>query len=309
MFKSRIGIWAIVLSVCILVNLIVINFPKWTEEKNINIKIEIEDIELGEEIAYEKMNGYRINTSDNSNDIIITNNSDKIDGYTKKEDFLYSPIVAYISHRFNEGYPEGTIHNNNESYYKINLYSILLAIENDKTWEDIGYGSKVMEGKVQLYIPDEQCWYYPQVEELFYITLNKNKPLTQDDKDKLKPRVDKIIGKCEKNIDIGQAMCEEYESNSKNKKMFVAPEILSERVKGMKTGSSYCYIPAYFMRTTFVKANLYTKSNYGDETNVANEFVETIQKKDTFMDCTGWRVKNSTYDVSSLDMYKINHIS
>ena len=56
--------------------------------------------------------------------------------------------------------------------------------------------------------------------------------------------------------------------------------------------------PAYFYRTTFVYANLYTKDKYEkDEINKSKLFVEKIKSTNHFMDAFGWRIQDSIFEI------------
>lgn len=181
---------------------------------------------------------------------------------------------------------------------KVDLYTIITAMEKGQTWQEIGVHEKVVKDKIVLYIPDERNWYYPVVEDLFYLTINGGEMPTTEEREALKERVEKILDKCEKVSDVAKAINDEYVEDSKTGKVFIGPESLYFTSNGMSNSSNYNkFVPIYFTKTVTIYANIYVKNNYEENTNIAEDFIKTIQNKKGFMSDTGWRVKDSIFDI------------
>ena len=96
-------------------------------------------------------------------------------GYKENEEYIYSPLVLIanenvlnINSGFNVSDSEKDIF-----YRKVekNLFSILEAIEQGKTWQDIGVNAECLEGPVILGVPDIYSYYRKQVKDLFMLNL------------------------------------------------------------------------------------------------------------------------------------------
>ena len=181
------------------------------------------------------------------------------------ENAVTSPLVLYVIKQV-DNYSDGFIQDDNNSYYlRINLRTILLAMEDGSTWQDIGISRKVVDGKVTLSIPDQNDWTYPQVVELFYLTLNGGQTPTEEQRVELHPRVEKLLSKCNKCPQIAQAIADEAANPSEGYKVFLAPEYLYMTSKGMgASDTQYTFVPVYFTKTVHVTANAYLKTGYED---------------------------------------------
>lgn len=302
MYKGRVGIWITVILCCTLISGLFKWVPTWFESNDLTVNIEIkQDDGLSEVLSRNKINGYRLNLKDKDSDIIISDGMDKVSGYTKIEDKLFSPLVMYIRADIDD-HPEGLIKMGTNSYaFKIDLYTVLDAMEKGKEWEDLGFSNKIIKGPVTIYIPNEQASYYNQVVELFYLTLNNGEIPDGETKEVLKPRVDNLIAKCVKVVDINQAVYEEYKKSSTNHKVFIGPEYLYRRGAEYSMSRNYedSFQPVYFMKTVTLYADIFVKE--AEDGNNLDKFIEKITEKDKFMSCTGWRVEDSTFDISHIN--------
>lgn len=299
MYKGRVGIWVTVILCCALITGLFKWVPTWFESNDLTVKVEMKhDNGMSEVLSRNKINGYRLNLKDSDSDIIISDKMDNVSGYTKIEDKLFSPLVMYIRADIDD-HPEGLIKMGTNSYaFKIDLYTILEAMEKGKEWEDLGFSNKIIKGPVTIYIPNEQASYYSQVVELFYLTLNKGETPDAETRETLKPRVDKLLEKCIKVVDINQAVYDEYKKSSTNHKVFIGPEYLFRRGAEYSMSRNYedSFQPVYFMKTVMLYADIFVKET--EENGNLNKFVQKITEKDKFMSCTGWRVEDSTFDIS-----------
>jgi hypothetical protein len=190
--------------------------------------------------------------------------------------------------------------NDSEKKNKINLYNVLIAMEENRNWEQIGIHKDVASDKITLYIPDENSWLYPYVEELFYMTLNGGEAPNEEQKEALRERVEKLINKCVLVSDLSKEMIDECENQSKNKKVFIGPETLFMTTNMINSNGSNRFVPVYFNKTVFIYRNMYLKVDYGNEKNLANGFLKTIRGKKHFMEDCGWRIKDSTFELGDL---------
>ena len=300
MLRSRIGIWIMVIILCIGGTYLIDNVPKWMDTTEINIYSEVEDANVAENILDNRYGDYRVKTTGGEYDIIITNSTEAKTGYTLKENMLYTPMVMYVCGQV-DNHENGFIKEEGHNYRKkIDLYTVLVAMERNLNWDDIGVQDQVVKDKIILYIPSERSWYYSAVEDLFYLTLNGGEMPSDEERTNLKERVDKIIDKCEKVPDVAKAIYDEYSDGSKSGKVFIGPESLFLTGNGMNnSGSTNRFVPIYFTKTTFLYANIYLKTNYSG-VNIAEDFVKTIQTKKGFMEDIGWRVKDSTFDIQKV---------
>lgn len=300
MLKSRIGIWILVIVLCVGGAFLVENVPTWFEKTETTFLSEIEDDNLAESIVDGNYSGYYMKNSGEYRDIIFSASDEEREGYKLEKDILYTPLVMYVNldidyHR--DGFIEV---NYSEKKNKINLLTVLTAMEENKTWEQIGIHKDVASDKITIYIPDENSWMYPYVEELFYITLNGGKAPNDEEKELLRERIKKLINKCTLVPDLSKEMLEECENQSKNKKVFIGPESLFMTTNMLHSGSSNRFVPVYFNKTVFIYQNMYLKTNYENGENLANGFLNAIRKKDGFMEDCGWRVKDSTFELNNV---------
>ena len=310
MFKGRLGIWAGVIIAALFVQWIVGAAPKWfeTDELTVNINVST-DSDLRQLLSENTINKLEINVTDELADVHITTEDEEgLEEYVKYENYIYSPLVMYASDvYYNDG---GFIAVPNEdNCYKVDLHNILIAMENGAEWDSLGFDKDVAKGVVKLYIPNEQCAYYNKVEELFYLTLNNGVNPTEAAREQLKSRVDELLKKCEKVSDVGQAIYEEYQEPTKEHKVFIGPEYLYVRNdSSMTSKGSDSFRPVYFLKTVRLEANVCVKQHNDEEgRDFGNELIKVMKEESDFMGDTGWRVKNSTYDLDYIGYVYYNN--
>ena len=306
MFKGRIGLWVAIVVICLLFNWLTPIVPTWFESNDLNVKIDVEtDNDMAQVLANKKINNIRIYVQNDDTDVIVTSDYvGNMENYTVYEDYLYSPLVMYVRNSIYSN-SEGFINVPGTDYcYKVDLYSILVAMEQGKTWESLGFSKKVANGAVKLCIPNEQSSYYDEVVDLFYLTLNDGEVPSNKDMDELGPRVVALLEKCDKVTDIVQVVYDEYKNPSDTYKVLIGPEYLYRRGAGSSMSSSdnssKTYRPVYFLHTVCLTANVCVKNGLDGENEVGSKFIEKMKSKYHFMYQTGWRVKNSTFDLDNL---------
>jgi hypothetical protein len=304
MYKGRLGLWILSVIICLIVSLGVKWIPTWFETTDLNISISIDgDADFSQVVANEKINGIKMYVRDDDPDVIITSNTlANTENYKVYDDILYSPLVMYACGIYNND--DGFISvAGSSNKYKVDLYAILTAMESGKDWESIGFHKNVANGKITLYIPNEQCAYYNDVVELFYLTLNNGKTPDEATREALRPRVNTILSQCNTVSDIAQAIADEYSDPSKTHKVFIGPEYLYRRHVGSSIGSgsdsTKQFRHVYFLNTVYLTADIYV-SKADEDIQIGEQFIEKIKTKKHFMQQTGWRIKNSTFDLDDV---------
>ena len=215
------------------------------------------------------------------------------------------------SNKKNTGFIKLTDNNSSYDAYRIDLYSVLTAIEGGKEWSSLGVNDAVVKGTIKLTIPDKHCSYYEDVVDLFYFALNDYEVPTEEERTTMKDRVDKLISKCEKVSDIHQAIIDECK-DCNNERVFIGPEYLcvrgSSAFAGNSSGYNDVFVPIYFTKHTFVKADIYIKE-YSDTTKqeLMTKFENSIFNNEKFMKEIGWRIKDSEFDVTDIHTYMLKN--
>lgn len=304
MYKGRLGIWITAVAICLVVSFAMQWIPMWLESNDLYVGIDVAyDVDMVQVLANKKINKIKLFSQNEDPDVlIVTENLTNQANYTKYEDVLYSPIVLYARGLYS--YDDGLIRVDGSQYrHRVDLHSILIAIENGKEWWDLGFDKYVANGLVTLYIPSPQSPYYDAVVDLFYMTMNNGKMPDEETREALTPQIDSILEKCRTVADIGQAINDEYSHDTKEHKIFVGPEYLYKRgsasVMGVGSSSNASFGPIYPQHTVYLTTNVYVK-NVDTENNVGRAFIENMKNKPEFMKETGWRVKNSVFALSDV---------
>lgn len=297
MFKGRLGIWIFVLLLAIGGPWLYEHIPVWLHTDTVIVASELTNVDMLDAMSSERYGKFKVNTTTETPDIIFSTDNTPRDGYELVENAVISPLVLYVVNDVDD-YENGFIQDDSNGYYlRINLHHILTAIEDGSTWQDIGINRKVLEGKVTLNIPDENDWCYPAVVELFYITLNGNQAVTEEQRTALQPRVDKLLSKCVKCPQIAQSISDEAADHSDGYKAFLAPEYLYMTCEGMGVNQSYDFVPVYLTKTTYISANAYLKTGYTD-VDLSHGLFEAMKTSAAFMEDTGWRPRDVKFDVT-----------
>lgn len=221
---------------------------------------------------YHSSDNFDITSNPQNADIIIKTHSDgQIDGYKKYDKLLYTPLVAFAYEADQLGFNKLS-ETNGVAYYK-DLAVVLDAIENEKTFEDIGL-TKFIAGPVKLTIPDKGSSYYLLTEELFYEVLNDGKIPTEEERANLKERVDNLLDKCEKSEDVRTTLVEIKKNNSISQKypldsLYIAPEFIAinedTEVFRVNNSTNAGWYPVYFGSTVAQYFDLYVKEDNVDK--------------------------------------------
>lgn len=302
MLKGKIVIWITVIAVCFGVTFFWNNIPKWTHKDIVSASFDVSsDKDMPIFVTDKKIGKVKVITGSLENDVIISDSIEQLNGFKKIDNLFYSPIVGFVSHSAINN-PEGFIRlSSSTDTRQIDLKVILEGMENDSTWKDIGVSTKVVKGNIILTIPNETSPYYKDVENLFYITLNSGKEVTDEDREVLENRVNNILSKCDKVSSILDAIMSEHTKPSSDGKFFIGPEYLMVHLGEAVNSQRYSntFIQVYFSNNVFLTADCFLKSDYSDGNNLSNLFYEyTVNGSDgDFSRYTGWRVQGSTFNM------------
>ena len=310
MYKGKVGYWVSIISVVLVIQFCLsVVFP-WVgtlfREENISISANTTvDSGFMEMIGDRTLSDYHFNVKNTNPDFYFCDSSQEIvkTGYTKYPEALYSPMVLYVRYAVYEnsdGFIRLSPNDNTQSPLQIDLYDILVGMENNKTWKDIGVSTKVVKGNINLVIPNERSSYYNAVVDLFYLTLNNLKEPSETEYKALTPRVNALLEKCEKMVDISKGLVSEYDKHSVDYKVFIGPEYLFVR-GGESTGRSNSdqFNPVYFIKTTYVEMDMYVKDISEDSNNeIVSEVFDYLHTGSGFYKQTGWRLSDSYLDMS-----------
>lgn len=299
MFKGRLGVWILTLLLAIGGPWLYEQIPVWFHTDNVVVASELANVDMLDAMSNDVYGHFRVHTTTQEPDVIFTTDTKPRAGYELIENFVYSPMTLFVT-SYVDKYESGFIQDDTNDYIlKINLHTILVAMEDGSTWQDIGIHRKVLEGKVTLCIPDENDWCYPVVTELFYMTLNGGNTPDEITREKLQPRVEKLLAKCIKCPSIAQAIADEAESPSNGHKAFLAPEYLYMTCEGIGSSDYNEFVPVSLTKTLCISANAYLKTGYTD-LDLSHGLFDAMRSKKGFMYETGWRVKDSTFDVAAI---------
>lgn len=295
-FLPKIIAYMLAFAVSLLVALII----NLGEIETITINVDVEnDRDLNEHLSGYRVGDFLFQHKNNDADILIRSSSDKnVEGYEKLGNALTSTIVLMFDNQIlnhTEGFSQIT-----SNCYRADLTSILIAIENNETWSSLGVDENVAKGNVSLVIPNESCSYYDEVVDTIYYALNNFKPLTDEIKEELKPRVDIILEKCEKVPNIMQAIMSSCKKD--DKKVMLGPEYLL-RTNGGQTyfGTKYeNYYMVYLNEYITFTADIYINQNVDDSrAQQLKDFKKLMIQKGNFSSQIGWRVTDAEYDIQS----------
>lgn len=317
MYKGKLSVWGSIIGGCLLFCFIFntfIPFLGGVFEKNegtifVENSWDSSFIDYVRNKSFCKTDWY---VTKDSPDIFISDNNVSKQGYQLHENYIYTPLVLYVRNAVmnNEAGFISLNPQDNSPAYQIDLYAILNGMLEDKNWKDIGISTKVIKDKINIVIPDIRSPWYNEVVELFYLTLNNGKEPTSIERENLKPKVDELLAKCEKIIDISQGIDDEYHAHSTNYKVFIGPEYLYVR------GGSECsrnntdaFIPVYFLNTRIVYLNLYQRI-YNNERDVFLTDLVNSELKNTsgFFQKTGYRISDSFVNLRNLSSSYANVI-
>lgn len=284
MYKSKPQIWVIAIILSLIIGTI--------------SKIKLPNIEFGstkytmytelEEEFKERFDGYSIKkakinvTSNKNSDIIIDKSSDKeISGYTKYPNQFSTEFIAYLQvGEFCGSTCElyEAIEDNINSFSDIiDLKKLFEAVENDKTYADLGIINTSgnhrdnnrdldLNRPVKIYFPGKSLHYYQDAKLLVAYALNDYSYENIEDTNLLE-RVEKIIAKSgvynsEKELERKVY----FRENEDRRDIYIAPAYIKECPQQDTTpDNNYHYVAFYPLRSIDITYDMYLKETE-DET-------------------------------------------
>lgn len=301
MYKTKILVWVVIILLLVGGEFLVPAIKSASFREEITIQINGDEINnLSQKIPKQRINGYKVRVVESKPKIIFSDKDEKIEGYSKHSNYLYSPLCLYVDCKMNmENQGFISVSSNNNFPYKVDLKEILLAMEKDKNWEDLGFHDDVLNGKVNLYIAGSG-YFREETENLFYLTLNDGSKVDDTTRKELKPRVDAILKKCVKVADLSQAMENKYKNPEKERIAFVAPEYFFNHLGSCtSSGNTHSFVPVYFKNTVYLNTYIYIADDMKDNESVKG-FVSKIKEKKDIFNIIGWRANESDIDVSNI---------
>ena len=146
MYKSKIGVWFIVIAAMVVVAILThkINLPK---KEIYTVYSNIADSSFANYVN--KNSHFNIISDMESADIIVLPRDDnrEIDGYTKYASSLYSPVVMYM--QVVEETKEKFVNLNVNDVIGKDYYSIITAFKKGDTYENLGIDSTILTGNIR----------------------------------------------------------------------------------------------------------------------------------------------------------------
>lgn len=296
MLRVRIGLWGILLSICVAIYALIGFWNFLTDSTNVNTYIStgVLDTTFANRVYSNSTNRLVYSqSSKNESSILIEEDSSVKNSskYTVYSDYLYTPIVGFVRDNV-EDYADSFVDLGNESY-KINLYDVLMGLKNDKEWKDLNFHEKVLTGKIQIVIPSENTPYYSYIRDLFAYILTNKSVLEESDY----VLTDSILDKCIKVSDISVRMKSDMDSKDFDEEhrsyFYIAPEFIcmnrDSELYDMNSKYGDAYIPIYFDKTTKLTLDV-SIANDVQDVDLIKDFI-TYNKDDYgFTKVSGWRV-------------------
>lgn len=253
-----------------------------SNNNDVTDKSEKGELEIGEYTIKEKISPQAYNTN-------LNISKEKLSEYKKLENYFYTPFIATINTRY---YDEKNITTNDNKVNTIKLKPLLEAIENDKKYSDIY--SLDNNDKVKIYVLGNNFGLDNQYKNLFMLSLNDNKEITNENKKELEERATHILDKCSKIKDQ-----EELKKNYRNYEDTTTTLIIPEKifVPYLEKLSSNIY-PVYTDCNYTISYDLYYKNKINTYNNTSIEdFLSYTKESKTFYNTTNIQVKDSfTYN-------------
>lgn len=241
---------------------------------------------------------------------VVANASDKtITGYVKYAEQFYSPIAMFVPYSvYKEGDAPGfkTRSTNSHYYLEKDLKPLLEALEQEKTWEDIGLVKYFGKGNVDIVIPKTGAENYNTIYEYIKFVLNDYSFDNFNNKE-LNDRTNNVIAKCSRYEDAADYIIAICDAGRKGINTIVlAPEyIVRESYHiGGTSNSSYSYIICYTPKTTALSYDLFVKEQ--DTNNSTMTLLKSLRQK-KFVSSTGLRNVDITFNIYDVDGFYYNN--
>lgn len=244
----------------------------------------------GKNIVIDISTAYKLTATSEDPDIIITKDNESIDGYTKKEKYAYVPLIMVANPSVSGKDAFFNAIKNRQCEKDIRI--ILKAIEEGKSWKDIGITSNRVvnnsKDKVTLIIPNEYDKSYQKIKNYILLALNDYKEPSEAELVDLTNRTNAILYKCTK-VDSISAL---FHQNTWFKGIILCEENIIAKESSSFRNTCTVISPGKTMRTQY---NVYIKTSKAEE-------LEDLLTSYKFLNVTGYRIGN--VDVSDSKYYK-----
>ena len=307
--KAKFKLWIAILILCSLLSQvpgIIAYITRDIPVTQYSVGFDMDDTALKNRVAGKEIvlqdNKVSLSVNNTNQDFIIAKKNDKnlYDGYEKLNGYLYTPIVMFINTNLSSYKKNFTIVNqeSGKAYMKDIRY-LLQAIEEDKTWEDIGIDEHLIGKKkeaVTLIVPSEYDETYQDIRNYFVMVLNDFKAPSGSDLPDLQARVDNILKKCRKQEDISGIL----KGRPLHKGIFVCKEsVISENLNSFKNGflTSPYYYEVSPVKTMNIEYDVYVKKEKVDE---IKQFLQSVE----FLELFGLRNTDSINNIMMNPYYE-----
>ena len=215
----------------------------------------------------------------------------------------YSPIIAFVNDNVDEDESifaktmQKGRSNVERDTYTLDLSLVLNGMLEEKTWQDLGVSSDLLEGPITMTIPTMKEDIGLCVWNTIYTTL-KNSNSTKIIEEELVNKTNIIIQKCRQSSNLSSEFYDIYyeEDDSRYYKSFyLIPEYLMLTYEKTFNDISYVetLIPVHFQETIAISYDIYLNNNNGNledaiKSNIDNMVVNNF----------GLRVNNSSYNIT-----------
>lgn len=307
--KAKFKLWIAILILCSLLSQvpgIIAYITRDIPVTQYSVGFDMDDTALKNRVAGKEIvlqdNKVSLSVNNTNQDFIIAKKNDKnlYDGYEKLNGYLYTPIIMFINTNLSSYKKNFTIVNqeSGKAYMKDIRY-LLQAIEEDKTWEDIGIDEHLIGKKkeaVTLIVPSEYDETYQDIRNYFVMVLNDFKAPSGSDLPDLQARVDNILKKCRKQEDISGIL----KGCPLHKGIFVCKEsVISENLNSFKNGflTSPYYYEVSPVKTMNIEYDVYVKKEKVDE---IKQFLQSVE----FLELFGLRNTDSINNIMMSPYYE-----
>lgn len=312
MYKAKLEIWGILIVIGLVISLIgKIDFSSTVYTVSSNL----EDDFLDRFDEFSK-SGIELQTSMSPNSDIIVHkaSNNTIDGYTKYPAQFYTDLIVYIQTNGYCGNSCAFYENTDASISSfsniMNLKSLLVAFENDKTYKELGLieiendhideNYIKLENKIKLYLPSKGVYYYDEVKNLIAYVLN-DYTVENIENEEIQTRVENIFNKAAKyDSDKELRTLIINDTNVENRGIFIGPAYIKDSsVVDITPDGYYHFLSFHPAKTLDITYDLYTLNNETDY----EEFFNILTTERFFYDVG---LKNIEANFNKSYVYRLN---
>lgn len=253
-----------------------------------------------------------INYNIKNPNVIFELGSEDKENFKKYEDYLSSPLIMFAgNHAYHENSGFNVENLDNERAYRKatkDLGTILRAMEQGKTWQDLGMKDTILQGPITLHIPSENNMYHSFVKEMFLVNLEEK--ITEENIESLLERVDNLINKCVLIEDLEYFLINNVNKKDLEKVLVIAPEFILKNESIYSSNysdkKSTYMVPVYPTKTVSIDCSIYIKDTIEDK--LLDKILEKYSSQ-KMVSKTGFRTMYSNVDLTNnLDYHIVEDI-